>query len=453
MGDAVSASYLDLNAYAGASFGTQTPVSVPYADARSFCASVSEVIFTDGSSWSADGEWKPLPEATSLSEKLGEDELVKQYRIIKENAKYLPMTAEDLWFCDCGCWNPNGESYCYGCNKERYRFEDIDLDTLKKDKDARVTKETATRKKTAKITAIAASALVVLILTVSLISSYTEKLGIYKEAVSLREEPTSEYSFDDAVEKFESLENFKDSPEQIEITKKAKEEYILSEMYNDAVGSYEDGVYDLAIEYLEELGDYKDSKELLEKVKAAQTEDNYQKALEYMEKGWYDSAIDILEDMGDYKDTAEKLAECELCEAIKDLDENYFINNNQSYTRVKSGELVGAVKGEKYLVEMEGYSWNSEVIKLTFNADGTVDCDTDFRTRSWGINQDNMLYGSMGRDSLMNKKDSSSYNYHLYKVNDSVYIMCGIYDSGETKWGDISYLLIDAESIYAECVD
>ncbi len=468
LGEAVTASYLDLNTYAGLSFGSQTPVSVPYRDARSFTASVSEVIFADGSSWTDSGEWKPLPVVTTLSDKLGEEQLVKQYRLIKEDAKYVPTTAEDLWFCDCGCWNPKGEDYCYGCNKEIYRFEDIDLDTLNKDKEERVEKEAASRKKINKISGITVLAVIVLIIAISLISSYTEKLGIYSNAISLREEPSSEYSFDSAVESFEELGDFKDSPEQIEITKKAKEEYILAEKYEDAVGFYEVEYYDAAIQQLKELGDYKDSKELLKEVKAAKKEADYQEALDMLEKGeyWNDDAIEAFEALGDYKDAADRLADCELRDAIDDLDFNYFINNYESYTRVMGNEIVKTLVGIKYPIN-ESYKEEGFVIPVTFSSNGTFEGYYDgyyrryYHDGIWGVNGDMLLYTtSYTREEMM--EEPKSFSYFLFKVNEDVYIMCSgdktTYDSKtktykEPDWSKIELILVSEDSPYADFAD
>ncbi len=468
LGESVSASYLDLNAYAGLSFGSQTPVSVPYGDARSFTVSVSEVIFADGSSWSGTGEWNPLPKETTLLEKLGEEQLLKQYRMIKENAEYVPVTAEDLWLCDCGSWNPDSEKYCYGCNKEIYRFEDIDLTELEKDKEERVKNEFLTRKKTLKISAISVLTLIVVIILGTVISNYTEKNNLYKKAIQLREEPVGQYSFNQAIDHFTELGSFKDSPEQIKKTEKAKEEYILAGDYAYAVACYEDGAYESAIECFGELGDYKDSKALLKEVKAAKKEADYQEALGMLEKGryWNDDAMEVFEELGDYRDSADRLADCELRDAIDDLDYNYFEKNCEGYTRVMGNEIVKTLVGIKYPIN-ESYKDEGFVIPVTFSSNGTFDGYYEgyyrryYHDGIWGVNGDMLLYTTAyTREEMM--EEPESFSYFLYKVNDDVYIMCSgdktTYDSKtktykEPDWSKIELILVSEDSPYVEFAD
>lgn len=72
--------YLDLDASRDAEFAQKAPVPIPNSKARSYKASVTEVVFMDRSVWNADGgNWESLREPSFL---MFEDyELRKQYEI------------------------------------------------------------------------------------------------------------------------------------------------------------------------------------------------------------------------------------------------------------------------------------------------------------------------------------------------------------------------------------
>lgn len=101
----------------------------------------------------------------------------------------------------------------------------------------------------------------------------------------------SEENFDDAIDSFTSLDNYKDSRDMVDEANYLK---CLSLINSN---STEDDMK--AIKVLERLGDYKDSNSLLETLK----NDLYISANSLYDKGQVKDAISIFESLGDYKDS------------------------------------------------------------------------------------------------------------------------------------------------------
>ena len=118
IGEPVLFDYLDLRAWRDAEFGQKTPVMVPESKARSYTAAVTEVVFSDKSTWTADGvEWEPLSRQGTLEGVLQDTELVKQYKItVGSNFTYYPTEEKDLWLCACGAVNRAGKP-CHVCGR------------------------------------------------------------------------------------------------------------------------------------------------------------------------------------------------------------------------------------------------------------------------------------------------------------------------------------------------
>ena len=74
--------YLDLTAKTGEEFGQKTAVYLPDDSTRGLAVEVTQAVFADNSTWDGTAApWEPLPAGESLSSRLGDGELVKQYRI------------------------------------------------------------------------------------------------------------------------------------------------------------------------------------------------------------------------------------------------------------------------------------------------------------------------------------------------------------------------------------
>lgn len=295
LGEKIEYQYLDLSAARDEDFGQKTPVALADASTRSFAASVEEVVFTDNSIWTATGElWEVLDTPGSLRS-LGDAELSKQFRLkYGNNCKNLPLLHKDLWYCACGELNRQGEAECHRCQKSLALLEQIDMDELRKERDTRVAAEMeqaekeaaaakAHAKKMGKIAAIVVPILVVLIVAAVIISNSVKKSNAYEFALSLVESG----QYEDAIEHFAALGDYKDSAEQIRIIETTILEEQKAKAYAEAIALLEAKKYSEAYAAFEALGDYKDSAEYLEKcskvyVLLSESSANGEKTYEYV---------------------------------------------------------------------------------------------------------------------------------------------------------------------------
>ena len=289
IGEPVMFDYLDLRALRDAEFGQKTPVMVPESKARSYTAAVTEVVFSDKSTWTADGaEWEALPRQRTLEGVFQDTELVKQYKItVGSNFTYYPMQEKGLWFCACGAVNRVGKP-CHVCGRTLPELRAIDREQLVRDKDARLAEEArqaaeekaaadAQRKKTAKILKIVIPAVSTVIAFVILLNSVIIPNGKYNKAISLME--AGQYK--DAIAAFEAMDGYKDSTDKI----KACETAILDGKYNDAVALMDAGQYEEAIAAFEALDRYKDSAEKVAECAMLEEKPAYEAAVALEESG------------------------------------------------------------------------------------------------------------------------------------------------------------------------
>ena len=144
--------YLDLTAGRDEEFGQKSLVSLPDTSARSFSVAVTWVAFSDNTVWNASGEaLSALPKPDSLSEVLGDEELVKQYRLkYGAGTKSFPRKHKDLWFCACGALNRADEEACHVCGQKLAAILPFDAEALKAEKDARLQREADERRRAEK---------------------------------------------------------------------------------------------------------------------------------------------------------------------------------------------------------------------------------------------------------------------------------------------------------------
>lgn len=109
--------YLDLTIMRDQSFGQKKAIYLKNATARSFTATVTEVVFADAEVWqSASVELVNLPVQEKARTYFPRSDLAEQYQI--ENGKhseYIPTSAAGLWFCTCGAINYEHEDKCHAC--------------------------------------------------------------------------------------------------------------------------------------------------------------------------------------------------------------------------------------------------------------------------------------------------------------------------------------------------
>ncbi|MDE6932923.1 MAG: tetratricopeptide repeat protein [Oscillospiraceae bacterium] len=299
LGGTVDYQYLDLSAKRDTDFGQKTPVMLKEAATRSFAVSVSEVIFSDNSIWTASNEaWEALSAPVAPEKEFTDGELAKQYRVkYGADCKCIFKREKDLWRCACGAVNHDSEMNCHTCQRAAASLAALNVDELKADRDKRLAAEqkkaaeekaaaAEQAKKMKKIAMIVAPIVVVAIVAAVIISGNMQKSTAYNAAVALAEAG----QYDEAVAAFTELGNYKDSAEQInEIT------------YNQAVALLESGNYDEAISTFTDLGNYKDS---AEQAANAGLEKEYVYAIALLEKGqeYHEEARKIFEMVGGYKD-------------------------------------------------------------------------------------------------------------------------------------------------------
>lgn len=263
--------YLDLSIMRGQTFGADTKVTLPDANARAFCAAVTAVMFTDGTLWEApDAPWEAMAAPVSLEEVYPDAELQWQFKLeFGTKSRYAYSEFADLCYCPCGALNRQSEAKCHACGCDLTALRTLDVAGLETRKDerleqARLEKEErleqlrlaeeerkererlaeekrqeqirlakekaaadmALTKKVAKITA---SIMVVVIAFLIVLNSVIIPNGKYNDALALMEAE----QYEEAIDAFEALDGYRDSAEKIT-------EYEIAEIKTTEVG---DSVY------------------------------------------------------------------------------------------------------------------------------------------------------------------------------------------------------------------
>lgn len=188
---------------------------------------------------------------------------------------------------------------------------------------------------------IVAAILVMAAIAAYIIFGYMPKLNTYNQAVSLMENR----SYEEAIEVFKQVIEFKDSEAQIENCNTA----IKQRTYDTAVSLMEDEAYQEAIALFEQIPDYLDSKTQIENcTKASQ----YNSALALMTRELYQSAINIFEELGDYNDSKEKIGECQSAMYNKALN---FLSTKRYNSAISLFEDLGNYKDSKTRIKECNY--------------------------------------------------------------------------------------------------
>lgn len=332
LGEAIRYEYLDLSSTRDTDFGSKSAIPMPNITTRSFSAAVVEVIFMDNSVWNAnEAAWEALKSPEALTSRL-DNEMVKQFQIeYGSRAKNFFLEQKDLWYCVCGAINRRGELACHKCHKTEADLRNVNMNVLRQNKDARLTRERDWKEKEAaaererkkaaiaktekigKITAIAALLIIIVIILAvkipPIIRARQEektRLNAYNSAVALIDAK----QYDEAIAVLQELADYKDSVQQIQIAEKGKQEMLNADAYAKAVALLEEEDYEGAISAFRALGEYRDSANLL-------TESRYQFALESMHQKYYKTAAVIFEELNDYADSKAMACECEYLHAME----------------------------------------------------------------------------------------------------------------------------------------
>lgn len=378
LGEDIRCHYLDLNVKTGESFGGNKEFSLPDSTTREISVEVSEVIFSDKTVWQSEEEpWEPLPSPEPLSRRLGDPELVKQYRIrFGSDCQLWPRAHKDLWLCACGTWNR--DDGCYRCQREGAALLALDPEELMAEKDARLAREKADREaKEAAQRAAAEKAAAEAAAREAAAKAAAEKrkrrnrrialtfvlmaaLGVggyflwtdviqpyqqYKEAVALY--GTGRYQ--EAIAAFEALDGYKDSAAQIENCETA----IKDAAYDTAVELHNAGKYEEAIAAFEALKGYRDSADQIANSETAIQDAAYDAAAALYNAGKYEEAIVAFEALNGYRDSADQIINCETASK----DEKYAA----AVELYNDGKYEDAVAGFRAL---NGYKDSTEKIDI-----------------------------------------------------------------------------------------
>lgn len=300
--------YLDLSAIRTAEFGQKQAVTLPDEVTRSFVAKCTDVIFTDGTVWSAapDAIWTTLPAQKSVTAQLGN--LAAQYqRDTSYKSKYIPMEYEDLWLCSCGAINHCEETKCHNCRHSKTAlFAALSIDALRQREAEYTAAETekaekkaaadkVQRAKSTKVAIIAALVIAIVATAFWLTTKIVIPNGNYNDAVALME--TGNY--EEAISVFEALEGYKDSVDKI-----------LECKYDFAIDLMDAGHYEEAIAIFKAFEGYEDSADKISICEIAILDRKYNDAVALMEAEMYEQAISNFEVLENYKDSKNKIEQC-----------------------------------------------------------------------------------------------------------------------------------------------
>ncbi len=288
LGEAVSFDYLDLNLKRDEEFGQQVAIPLPNSSTRAFTVTVTEVIFTDKSVWTApETPWEPLGEAETPEHALGNAELAKQYRLrFGADTVRMPAEEKDLWFCACGSINRAEEACCRRCGAKLSELLALDLEELKAERDQRLAREREAAEKKAAAARAEAERLaaerkaaaeaqareraerkaaaqgkakkagkilaITLPIVILLVGGFflTVKVLIPNSRYQIAQALADAGEYEKAISVFQDLGGYKDSPMQVLETK-----------YRRASALAEAGRYDEAIAAFQALGNYPGARE------------------------------------------------------------------------------------------------------------------------------------------------------------------------------------------------
>ena len=279
--ETVTYQYLDLCTGRDAFFGQKIAIPLPNAATRSISVEATEVIFSDNTKWTAKEEkWSPIKKPTSI-DYLHDPELVRQFHLdYGLNSNCLLSEDRDLWICVCGTINHRTESRCHSCIQSLSQLKEFNLDDLRKERDERLEIEKAEEQKrylakekvirrnarVAQKVAIAFAAVAIACIIARFVADFIQKNNAYQTAVSLMEQE----QYEEAIEAFTALGNYKDSTKQIEKANQSIEEanrlLAFEEDYQHAIqllNSDDSLDNNEAYSILCKLGSYKDATEFL----------------------------------------------------------------------------------------------------------------------------------------------------------------------------------------------
>ncbi len=238
--------YLDINVNRNDTFGDRKAIVLPDNSTREIAINVELVLFENGKSWSRDNKtWEKLLQQKSVdSLKMGE-EFQKDYEsVFGRDNMGLYMEYKDLWVCPCGSVNKNYEKRCNNCLKEQKYIVENTIESIKEkmnrrlkiesEKNAieekRLAEQKEIRKKRFKTLSKRIFVLGVILLgVICLVNIFT--FCVYPELnYRSANKDLESKKYGKAIEKFERLNDYRDSEIKL---KKAKYEMAYKIVHED----------------------------------------------------------------------------------------------------------------------------------------------------------------------------------------------------------------------------
>ena len=314
-------SYLDISVQPYSLFGDKTPVVLPDNTTRNVSIIPLKVIFSDDTTWEntserayelAEYEQQPISSLGELADQYKRD----LHKICADSDKhnYLPTNVNGFTVCGCGKITLNSAESCPQCHVFFQKlFDTNDAEKLQSNlshynalleeqaqKDEEIKKERQRQAELAKqkfkTTAKKVSIIGGSIIAIAALGILTKQVIIPNVQYSNAERLLQNGEYDEAVQTFTHLGDFKDASEKVLETK-----------YDWAKSKLAQGDTEGAISLFSMLGDYSDAKAQATEI---QNQVQYDKAMSAFQAEKYDDAQALFSELGSYKDSSDKVIEC-----------------------------------------------------------------------------------------------------------------------------------------------
>ena len=314
-------SYLDISVQPYSLFGDKTPVVLPDNTTRNVSIIPLKVIFSDDTTWEntserayelAEYEQQPISSLGELADQYKRD----LHKICADSDKhnYLPTNVNGFTVCGCGKITLNSAESCPQCHVFFQKlFDTNDAEKLQSNlshynalleeqaqKDEEIKKERQRQAELAKqkfkTTAKKVSIIGGSIIAIAALGILTKQVIIPNVQYSNAERLLQNGEYDEAVQTFTHLGDFKDASEKVLKTK-----------YDWAKSKLAQGDTEGAISLFSMLGDYSDAKAQATEI---QNQVQYDKAMSAFQAEKYDDAQALFSELGSYKDSSDKVIEC-----------------------------------------------------------------------------------------------------------------------------------------------
>ena len=131
-----------------------------------------------------------------------------------------------------------------------------------------------------------------------------------EEIYSMGEKYVLQNLFDQAIECFQQITDYKDAAKRIEECRNLKEQAELEQVYVRATVLMSNKRYDEAIEVFNQITNYKDALQKIEDCKQLKIAEVYLQGETLMNMVDYDGAIELFSSISSYKDSLQKIEDC-----------------------------------------------------------------------------------------------------------------------------------------------